>query len=185
MIGGPKKERQTQNIRFADKASEGGHVGAINVDPSSTRLLEAVLARPIGLLDKRSCDVGLASGRSRAHSCERALAPSGNHSIGCRCSKVSWFGRGLCRLCARAARPRRRRAAEQRDELAPSHGLPSSGQGHTLPQCGERFRSTPSNRHSSAPSARRCREADMAASTTTPYRSNRSRSSHQRRIEDD
>ena len=41
MIGGPKKEGQTQNIRFADKADEGGHVAAIDVDPSSTRLLEA------------------------------------------------------------------------------------------------------------------------------------------------
>jgi hypothetical protein len=41
MIGGPKKEGQTKNIRFADKAGEGSHVGAINVDCSSTRLLEA------------------------------------------------------------------------------------------------------------------------------------------------
>ena len=40
MIGGPKKEGQTQNIRFADKAGEGSHVGAIDVDSSSTRLLE-------------------------------------------------------------------------------------------------------------------------------------------------
>jgi hypothetical protein len=32
----------TQNIRFADKASEGSHVGAINVDCSITRLLEAI-----------------------------------------------------------------------------------------------------------------------------------------------
>jgi hypothetical protein len=40
MIRGPEKEGQTQNIRFADKADEGSHVGAINVDYSSTRLLE-------------------------------------------------------------------------------------------------------------------------------------------------
>jgi hypothetical protein len=39
MIGGPEKEGQTENIRFADKAGEGSHVGAINVDSSSTRLL--------------------------------------------------------------------------------------------------------------------------------------------------
>ena len=43
------------------------------------------------------------------------------------CSKVSWFGRGLCRILrARRQRPRCRRAAEQRDELAPSHSITSS-----------------------------------------------------------
>ncbi len=58
------------------------------------------------------------------------------------------------------------------------------GQGHTLPQCGERFRSTPGKTFVSALGTS-VPEAGMAASTTTPYRSNRSRSSHQRRIEDD
>ena len=41
VIGGPEKERQTENIRFANKAGEGSHVGAINVDSSSACLLEA------------------------------------------------------------------------------------------------------------------------------------------------
>jgi hypothetical protein len=41
MIGGSEKEGQTENIRFADKAGEGSHVGAINVDSTSARLLKA------------------------------------------------------------------------------------------------------------------------------------------------
>jgi hypothetical protein len=43
MIGGPEKEGQPENIRFANKAGEWSHVGAINVDSSSTRLLEGCL----------------------------------------------------------------------------------------------------------------------------------------------
>src|SRR2546429_1918231 len=38
---GPEKEGQTEDIRFADKAGEGSHVGTIDVDSSITRLLEA------------------------------------------------------------------------------------------------------------------------------------------------
>jgi hypothetical protein len=60
MIRGPEKEGQTENIRFADKVDEGSHVGAINVDSSSTRLLEGcLLLTPIRPLDKRLCDAGL------------------------------------------------------------------------------------------------------------------------------
>ena len=85
MIGGTEEEGQTENIPFADKTGEGSQVGAIDVDSSSARLLEAsFLLAPIRLLDKRSFDADLASGRSRAHSCERALALSGDPSIGCR-----------------------------------------------------------------------------------------------------
>jgi hypothetical protein len=40
MIGGPEKEGQTENIRLADKVGEGSHVGAINVDSPTARLLK-------------------------------------------------------------------------------------------------------------------------------------------------
>ena len=51
MIGGPKKEAQTENIRFADKAGQGSHVGAINVNSSSARLLEACFLLVLQNLD--------------------------------------------------------------------------------------------------------------------------------------
>ena len=41
MIGGTEEEGQTENIPFADKTGEGSHVGAIDVNSSSARLLEA------------------------------------------------------------------------------------------------------------------------------------------------
>src|SRR5260370_39105226 len=123
MIVGPEKEGKTENIRFADKAGEGSHVGAINVDSSSTRLLEAcfLLAQQASWIN----DHAMSALRSVAHELTHENERSRYRVIirlRVGCSKVSWFGRGLCRILrARRQRPRRRRAAEKCDELAPLH----------------------------------------------------------------
>jgi hypothetical protein len=104
MIGGPEKEGQPENIRFADKAGEWSHVGAINVDSSSTRLPEGCFL--LAQLASRINDHAMAALRSVAHELTHV-----NERSRCRviirlrvgCSKVSWFGRGLCRIL----RPRR------------------------------------------------------------------------------
>ena len=114
MIGGPEKEGQPENIRFADKASERSHVGAINVDSSSTRLLEGcfLLAQYASWIN----DHAMSALRSVAHELTHVNERSRYRVIirlRVGCSKVSWFGRGLCRILRpRRQRPRRRRAAD-------------------------------------------------------------------------
>jgi hypothetical protein len=123
MIGGPEKEGQPENIRFADKAGEWSHVGAINVNSSSTRLLEAcfLLAQYASWIN----DHAMSALRSVAHKLTHVNKRSRYRVIirlRVGCSKDSWFGRGPCRILRpRRQRPRRRRAAEQRDELATPH----------------------------------------------------------------
>jgi len=123
-----EKEGQTENIRFADKVDEGSHVGAINVDSSSTRLLEGclLLAQYAPWIN----DYAMPALRPVAHEFTHVNERSRCRMIlrlGVGCSKVSWFGRGLCRILRPCReRPHRSRAAEQRDELAASHSITSS-----------------------------------------------------------
>ena len=137
MIGGPKKEGQAQNIRFADEAGEGSHVGAINVDASSARLLEAsfLLAQYAFWIN----DHAMPTLRPLAHEPTHV-----NKRLCCRmilrlavgCPKVSWFGRSQSQrdecqgdncqhramdMASSQSRRPGRRAAEQRDELAAFH----------------------------------------------------------------
>src|SRR5260370_17758108 len=91
MIVGPEKEGQTENIRFADKAGEGSHVGAINVDSSSTRLLEAcfLLAQYAIWINDHAMPALRPVAHETTHVNERS-----------RCRVIfglgvgSWFGRG-------------------------------------------------------------------------------------------
>jgi hypothetical protein len=95
MIGGTEEEGQTENIPFADKTGEGSHVGAIDVDSSSARLLEAsfLLAQyafwindhPMPTLRPVAHELTHVNERSRCRVITR---------LGVGCSKVSWFGRG-------------------------------------------------------------------------------------------
>jgi hypothetical protein len=113
MIGGPKKEGQTQNIRFADEAGEGGHVGAINVDSSSTRLLETIL---LAQYSSWINDHAMPALRPVAHELTHVNERSHCRVItrlGVGYSKVSSFSRGLCRILPpRRQRPRSRHAAD-------------------------------------------------------------------------
>ena len=95
MIGGPKKEGQTQNIRFADKAGEGSHVGAINIDYSSTRLLEAsfLLAQYAFWINDHAMPTSRPVAHELTHVNERSRCRVITR-LGVGCSKVSWFGRG-------------------------------------------------------------------------------------------
>src|SRR6266446_7633641 len=95
MIGGPEKEGQTENIRFADKAGEGSHVGAINVDSSSTRLLEAcfLLAQYALWINDHAMPALRPVAHELTHVNERSRCRV-IFGLGVGCSKASWFGRG-------------------------------------------------------------------------------------------
>src|SRR3954470_12337086 len=123
MIGGPKKEGQTENIRFADKAGERGHVGAIDVDSSSTRLLEGcfLLAQYASWINDHAMPALRPVTHELAHVNERSRCRVITR-LGVGCSKLSRFGRGLSRILRpRRQRPPRRRATEQRYEVPPPH----------------------------------------------------------------
>src|SRR5258705_10828704 len=123
MIGGPEKEGQPENIRFADKAGEWSHVGAINVDSSGTRLLETCFL--LAQLASRINDHAMSALRSVAHELTHVNERSRYRVIirlRVGCSKVSRFRRGLCRILRpRRQRPRRRRADEMSDKFTPPH----------------------------------------------------------------
>jgi hypothetical protein len=95
MIGGPEKEGQPENIRFADKAGERSHVGAINVNSSSTRLLEAcfLLAQYASWINDHAMPALRPVTHELAHVNERSRCRVITR-LGVGCSKVSWFGRG-------------------------------------------------------------------------------------------
>ena len=114
MTGGPEKEGQPENIRFANKTGERSHVGAINVDSASTRLLEGcfLLAQYASWINDHAMSALRSVAHEFTHVNER---PRYRVIIRLRvgCSKLSWFGRGLCRILRpRRQRPRRRRAAD-------------------------------------------------------------------------
>jgi len=95
MIGGPEKEGQTQDIRFADKAGEGSHVGTIDVDSSITRLLEAcfLLAQYAFWINDHAMPALRPVAHELTHVNERSRCRV-IFGLGVGCSKVSWFGRG-------------------------------------------------------------------------------------------
>src|SRR6266516_5474465 len=95
MIGGPEKEGQTEDIRFADKAGEGSHVGTINVDSSGTRLLEAcfLLAQYAFWINDHAMPALRPVAHELTHVNERSRCRV-IFGLGVGCSKVSWFGRG-------------------------------------------------------------------------------------------
>jgi hypothetical protein len=91
MIGGPEKEGQTENIRLADKAGEWSHVGAINVDSSSTRLLEAclLLAQYALWINDHAMPALRPVAHELTHVNERSRCRV-IFGLGVGCSKVSW-----------------------------------------------------------------------------------------------
>ena len=126
MIGGTEEEGQTENIPFADKTGEGSHVGAIDVDSSSTRLLEGcfLLAQYASWINDHAMPALRPVTHELAHVNERSRCRVITR-LGVGRSKLSRFGRGLWRILRpRRQRPPPGRAAEERDELAALHVRP-------------------------------------------------------------
>jgi hypothetical protein len=139
MIGGTEEEGQTENIPFADKTGEGSHVGAIDVDSSSARLLEAsfLLAQYAFWINDHSMPALRPVAHELTHVNERSRCRV-ILRLGVGCSKVSWFGCGQsqgdecqgdsCQIGAMNAAPRERprgcSAAEHAEKFAPHGSTP-------------------------------------------------------------